>query len=211
MFSARADAFLRGCRARIGGLFDAGEKVLELNHSGGGEHEGWVISRHERRRSHYFVFIFFEEIEKGRPDLADAVHIVTLVLQSRLLAPRDSAFHAKKRGTIGPRCLRRCCRRATRCPLKHFPFERKSAPRSRLTDHNRRSLYIGHSLHSEAPCQHTLANSRDVATNQMPRRRRALIGCERRRDQRQRKCARLKTLWNALVCGRRLIGGWIGQ
>jgi hypothetical protein len=95
------------------------------------------------------VFIFFEEIEKGRPDLVDAVHFVPPVLQSRSLAPRDSAFHAKKRGAISPRCLRRSCRRATRCPLKHFPFERKSAPRSRLTDHNRPSLYTGHSSHSE--------------------------------------------------------------
>ena len=77
VFSARADAFLRGCRAGIGALFEAGKKVLELNHSGVGEHKGWVILRYERRRSHDLVFILFEEIEKGRPDLADAVHFVT--------------------------------------------------------------------------------------------------------------------------------------
>ena len=97
VFAARADAFLCGCRARIGALFEAGKKVLELNHSGVGEHEGWVILRHERRRSHDLVFILFEEIEKGRPDLADAVHFVTPVV-SILIAwrARGSVFHAKR-------------------------------------------------------------------------------------------------------------------
>ena len=92
-------AFLRGCRACIGALFEAGKKVLERNHSGVGEHEGWVILRHERRRSHGLMFILFEEIEKGRPYLADAVHFVTPVVSivivgepTRQCLPRKKAW-----------------------------------------------------------------------------------------------------------------------
>ncbi len=97
VFAARADAFLRGCCACIGALFEAGKKVLERNHSGVGEHEGWVILRHERRRSHDLVVILFEEIEKGRPDLADAVHFVAPVV-SILIAwqARGGASYAKR-------------------------------------------------------------------------------------------------------------------
>ena len=48
MFAARTHAFLRRGRARIGSLLDAGEHILELHHTGIGEHQGRIIARHER-------------------------------------------------------------------------------------------------------------------------------------------------------------------
>jgi hypothetical protein len=97
VFSAGPDAFLRGCCTRIGALFEAGKKVLELNHSGVGEHEGWVILRHERRRSHDLVSLLFEKIEKRRPDLADAVHFVTPVV-SILIDGERTAMSSTQKG-----------------------------------------------------------------------------------------------------------------
>ena len=52
VLAAGAHAFLRGGRARIGALFEAGEDVLELHHAGIGEHQGRIVARHERRRRH---------------------------------------------------------------------------------------------------------------------------------------------------------------
>ena len=49
MLAAGAHAFLRGHRALIGALLEAGEDILELHHAGIGEHQGRVVARHERR------------------------------------------------------------------------------------------------------------------------------------------------------------------
>ena len=76
VLAARAHAFLGGRGARIGALFHAGKDILELHHSGIGEHERRVIVRHEGGGSHDLVSILLEEIEKGRPDLTHTVHFV---------------------------------------------------------------------------------------------------------------------------------------
>ena len=74
VLAAGAHAFLRGRRARIGALFQAGEDVLELHHAGIGEHQGRVVARHERRRRHDLVPVAREIAEEARPDIVDAAH-----------------------------------------------------------------------------------------------------------------------------------------
>ncbi len=49
VLAARAHAFLRAYRARIGALLKAGEHVLELHHAGIGEHQRRIVARHQRR------------------------------------------------------------------------------------------------------------------------------------------------------------------
>ena len=48
VLAASAYAFLRGCSAGVGALFNAGEDILELDHPGVGEHQGGIVPRHER-------------------------------------------------------------------------------------------------------------------------------------------------------------------
>src|SRR5262249_44104988 len=74
VLAAGAHAFLRGDRARIGALLEAGEDVLELHHPGIGEHERGVVDGHERRRRHHLVAVAGEIVEEARPDLVDAAH-----------------------------------------------------------------------------------------------------------------------------------------
>ena len=74
VLAAGAHAFLRGDRARVGPLFQAGEHVLELHHPGVGEHQGRVVARHERRGRHGGVTVLFEKLDEGRPDLVNAAH-----------------------------------------------------------------------------------------------------------------------------------------
>ena len=76
MLAAGAHAFLGGCGARIGALFNAGKNILELDHARIGEHEGGVIARHQRRRGDALMAVGLEEIEKGRPDFVNAAHLV---------------------------------------------------------------------------------------------------------------------------------------
>ena len=78
VLAAGAYAFLRGRRARIGALFEAGEDVLELHHAGIGEHQRRIVARHERRRGHDFVPLARKKAEKFRPDIVDASHRVAL-------------------------------------------------------------------------------------------------------------------------------------
>ena len=74
VLAAGAHAFLRGDRALVGPLLQAGEDVLELHHAGVGEHQGRVVARHERRRRHDLVAGLGEIVEKARPDVVDAAH-----------------------------------------------------------------------------------------------------------------------------------------
>src|SRR6516162_8838980 len=74
VLAAGAHAFLRRDRAHVGALLQAGEDVLELYHAGIGEHQRWIIARHERRRGHDFVPFARKIGEEIRPDLVDAAH-----------------------------------------------------------------------------------------------------------------------------------------
>ena len=78
VLAARAHAFLRGDRARIGTLLKAGEDVLELHHAGIGEHQRRIVARHERRRRHDRVAVAGEIVEEARSDLVDAAHVHSL-------------------------------------------------------------------------------------------------------------------------------------
>ncbi len=74
VLAAGAHAFLRRDRARIGTLFEAGEDILELHHAGIGEHQGRIVTRHERRGRHDFVPLVGEKLEESRADIVDACH-----------------------------------------------------------------------------------------------------------------------------------------
>ena len=94
MLAAGAHAFLRGGGALVGALLDAGKDVLELHHAGIGEHQCRVVARHQRRRRHDFVALGREIIQKCRPDLVNAAHLV----QSRLARRRISHDPPKRSG-----------------------------------------------------------------------------------------------------------------
>ncbi len=89
VLAAGAHAFLRGDRAHVGPLLDAGEDVLELHHAGIGEHQRRVVARHERRRRHHRVPVLGEIVEEGRPDLVDAAHGPVLY-RPRVAVSRDA-------------------------------------------------------------------------------------------------------------------------
>jgi len=74
VLAARAHAFLRRHRARIGGLFEPGKDVLELHHPRIGEHQCRVVARHKRRGGHDGVPIARKIVEKARSDFVDAAH-----------------------------------------------------------------------------------------------------------------------------------------
>ena len=74
VLAAGAHAFLRGRRARIGALFEAGEDVLELHHAGIGEHQRGVVAGNERRGRHDLVVVAREEIQEVIADIVDATH-----------------------------------------------------------------------------------------------------------------------------------------
>src|SRR5262249_40046834 len=108
-----------------------------LDHSGIGEHQRWVVLRHERRRGHDLVAIFLEEIEKRRPDFADAAHLVILaILTSRIWRRRRRLPRAGSCSAAGRRGVRR---------LKHFPYARKS-PRGGSSARQIRGLDLARSL-----------------------------------------------------------------
>ena len=74
VLAASAHALLRRGSRRIGTRLLAGEHIFELHHAGVGEHQRRVIARHQRRRRHDLVAIFFEIAEKRRSDFVDAGH-----------------------------------------------------------------------------------------------------------------------------------------
>ena len=74
VLAAGAHAFLRGDRAHIRALFQAGEDVLELHHAGIGEHQRRVVARHQRGRRHDRVVVAREEIQEAFADVVDAAH-----------------------------------------------------------------------------------------------------------------------------------------
>ncbi len=74
MLAAGAHALLRGHRAVVGALFEAGEDILELHHAGIGEHQRRVVPRHKRRRRHRLMAVAREIIDEGGPDLVNAAH-----------------------------------------------------------------------------------------------------------------------------------------
>ena len=95
VLAAGAHAFLRGDRALVGALLDAGEHVLELHHAGVGEHQGRVVARHERRRRHDLVAGLREIVEEALPDVVDAAHVPAVPgptaakRRARLMFPGD--------------------------------------------------------------------------------------------------------------------------
>jgi len=93
MFSTRTNAFLSRRGARIGALLHAGEKVLELNHAGVGEHQRRVVAWHERRRGDDLVPVLLEIVEEGRSDLADARHVL---VPGKVSAPLARVRHARE-------------------------------------------------------------------------------------------------------------------
>lgn len=62
MLAASAHTFLRGGRTCIGTRFSTGEDVLELHHAGIGEHQGWIVARHQRAGFHNRVTSALEGI-----------------------------------------------------------------------------------------------------------------------------------------------------
>ncbi len=73
VLAARAHAFLRRGRRRVGAGLLPGEDVLELHHAGVGEHQRRIVARHQRRRWHHLVSVALEVLQKRRSDLVDAV------------------------------------------------------------------------------------------------------------------------------------------
>src|SRR4029078_2004743 len=72
VLAAGAHAFLRrGCAQKLR-LILAGEDVIERNHAGIGEHQGWIVTRHERTRSDDLVVALGEEIDEGSTDVVGA-------------------------------------------------------------------------------------------------------------------------------------------
>ena len=95
VLAAGAHAFLRGHRAIVGALFQAGEDVLELHHAGIGEHQRRVVARHERRRRHDLVVVAGEEIDEAFADFVDAAHRVlaaAVLLGQRAKSPSGLMF-----------------------------------------------------------------------------------------------------------------------
>ena len=66
--------FLRGCGTAIGALFNAGKDILELHHTGIGEHQGRIIARHQGARVHNLMAMFSKIIQKCGPDFIHAAH-----------------------------------------------------------------------------------------------------------------------------------------
>ena len=121
VLAARAHAFLRGGRARIGTLLQAGEDVLELHHAGIGEHEGRVVARHERRRRHDLMAIPGEIVEEARSDLVDAAHVLairrlTLLTLARYLLVLAAARAAASLDARRPLVCRAFSDAPTPCP-----------------------------------------------------------------------------------------------
>src|SRR6476620_10199606 len=78
VFAAGAHTFLRRDGSRVWPLLQACENVLELHHPCIGEHQGWVIAWHQRRRRHHLVIVAREEIEEIFADIVDAAHFRTV-------------------------------------------------------------------------------------------------------------------------------------
>ena len=69
VFTARADALLRGSGAGVIARFEAGEDVLELVHTRIGEQQRGVVGRDQRRAANHAMVIGREEVEEGLADL----------------------------------------------------------------------------------------------------------------------------------------------
>ena len=76
VLAAGAHALLRGHGARVAACLQPREDVLELYHSGIGEHQCRVVARHERAGGNDLVTVLPKIVEEGRPDFVDATHIV---------------------------------------------------------------------------------------------------------------------------------------
>ena len=93
VLAAGAHAFLRGRRAEIIALLDAGEDVLELHHPGIGEHQRRVVARHQRARWHDAMAVPGEEVEERFSDVVDGLHAPYVGLTPRSVNPcRRGAF-----------------------------------------------------------------------------------------------------------------------
>ena len=120
VLAAGAHAFLRRGGALIGPLLQAGEDVLELNHSGIGEQQCRIVARHERARRDDLVAVAREIVEKRGADVVGRLHGQILALGGghtrgagpRYRSPRASMSRSSgssargKRGLTQPRRYR---------------------------------------------------------------------------------------------------------
>ncbi|EBA08975.1 hypothetical protein SSE37_04995 [Sagittula stellata E-37] len=75
VLATRADAFLRGRRAVVVALLDAGEAVLELHHPRVDEHKRRIVARHERAGRDDLVPLLLEVVQKCGTDVVQACHV----------------------------------------------------------------------------------------------------------------------------------------
>src|SRR5262249_16618153 len=78
VLAAGAHAFLRGDRALVVALLDAGEDILELHHAGVGEEQGRFVGRHERARRYDLMAVLREVVEKRRTNVVGSLHELVL-------------------------------------------------------------------------------------------------------------------------------------
>ena len=69
VLAAGAHATLAARRARVGGPFAPGERVLELHHAGVGEQQRRIVRRHKRARRHHAVAAGGEKLQVRGADL----------------------------------------------------------------------------------------------------------------------------------------------
>lgn len=55
-------------------LLVAQEQILELIHSGIGEHQGWIVFNNNRGRLDDFMALTFEEVQEFFPDSRCVIH-----------------------------------------------------------------------------------------------------------------------------------------
>ena len=105
MLATGADTFLRGYGAVVVAGLKAGEQVLELHHTGVGEHQCRVILRNQRAGGHDFVTIGTVIFKKSRSDVVYAAHhsvlrstVIRDRAQSRCLAngSREAAMRPER-------------------------------------------------------------------------------------------------------------------
>ena len=83
VLAAGADALLGRRGPRVRTTLKPREDVLELHHPGVGEHQRRVVARHQRARGDDLVALAPEELQEGRPDIADTAHVVHKARRSK--------------------------------------------------------------------------------------------------------------------------------
>src|SRR5262249_44736933 len=88
---------------RVRPLLQARENVLELHHPRIGEHQGWVIARHQRGRWDHLVIIAREEIEETFSDIVDAAHFRTVRASFACARPFSEPVSCAPDGNVNSR------------------------------------------------------------------------------------------------------------